>query len=102
MKLLISRVLEGWSFGLLPGVSCSDWRCRGDERASETPQIIKLFMTKAVNVSPLSLEPWIPQSTLIHCCCMKFDSLDGGFVPVNRLVSQDDYVQWVTSWNELH
>lgn len=33
---------------------------------------------------------------------MKFDGLDGVFVLVNGLVNQDDYVQWVNSWNKLH
>lgn len=64
--------------------------------------MLKLIMTKAVNVSQLSLEPWIPQSTIIHLSCMKFDGLDGVFVLVNGLVNQDDYVQWVNSWNKLH
>jgi len=32
---------------------------------------------------------------------MMFDSLDGVFVLVNGLVSQDDYVQWANSWNKL-
>lgn len=77
-------------------------RCRGDERASEIPQMLKFIMTKAGNVSQLSPEPWIPQSTLIHSNCMKFDSVDGVFVLVNGLVNWDDYVQWVNSWNKLH
>lgn len=102
MKLLISCVLESWIFGFLPGVLCSSLKCRGDERASEIPQMLELFMTKAGNVSQLSLQPWMAQATLIHWGFVAFDSLDGVFVLLNGFGSWDDYVQWVNSWNELH
>lgn len=71
-------------------------------RASEIPQMLELFMTKAGNVSQLSLQPWMAQATLIHWGFVAFDSLDGVFVLLNGFVSRDDYVQWVNSWNQLH
>lgn len=102
MKLLISCVLESWIFGFLPGVLCSNLKCSGDERASEIPQMLQLLMTKAVNVSQLSLEPWMAPATLIHSAFLASDSLDGVFVLLNGFVSRDDYVQGANSWNQLH
>lgn len=64
--------------------------------------MLELFMTKAANVSQLSLEPCMAQATLIHSGFVAFDSLDGVFVLLNGFVSRDDYVQWANSWNELH
>lgn len=63
--------------------------------------MLELFMTKAVSVSQLSLEPCMAQATLIHSGLVAFDSLDGVFVLLNGFVSRDDYVQWVNSWDEL-
>lgn len=64
--------------------------------------MLELFMTKAANVSQLSLEPCMAQAALIHSGFVAFDSLDGVFVLLNGFVSRDDYVQWANSWNELH
>lgn len=63
--------------------------------------MLELFMTKAGNVSPLSLQPCMAQVTLIHWGFVAFDSLDGVFVLLNGFGSWDDYVQWVNSWDEL-